>query len=74
MTTLYAEIEQVVGIHLPSPGEDIDLVANLPADRSYYPLVREAKRYFLWGFSGTPSAMSNKGDQLLVNVIEALIP
>ena len=74
VTSIYDDPEEFVAIFLPLPIDEVELVANVPEDREYYPLVRQEKRYFLWGFDGTPSAMSTKGTQLLVNVIEALKP
>lgn len=74
ITSLYNDPEEFVAVNFPNSVDDVELIANVPAERDYYPLVRQSKRYFLWGFAGTPSAMSTKGTQLLINIIEALIP
>ncbi len=72
--SLYDSNSNYVGIHYPSPVAGVEIVANIPGSPEYYPLIREAERYFLWGFDGLPSAMTGKGQRILVNVLEALIP
>jgi len=72
--SLYDSNSGYVGIYYPSPVAGVETVANIPSSTDYYPLIREAERYFLWGFEGAPSAMTGKGQRVLVNVLEALIP
>jgi hypothetical protein len=72
--SLYGNPGNVIGIHLPDPVINVEQIANTSGDKDYYPLVRESERYFLWGYDGTPSAMTNKGARVLINIMEALIP
>lgn len=72
--SLYQTDVNCVSIYYPAPLANVKTVANLPADPNYYPLMRELQRYFLWGFNGTPSAMTVKGQRALVNAIEAMLP
>jgi hypothetical protein len=72
--SLYENDGSYVGIYYPSPIAGVERVANITTDANYYPLIRESDRYFLWGFDGTPSAMTVKGQKVLVNVLDTLIP
>ncbi len=72
--SLYSNPGDYVGIYLPSPILDVEQIANIPGKEDYYPVVRQSHRYALWGFSGTPSAMTNKGQKVFFNLIEAMIP
>jgi len=72
--SLYSGLEDYVGIYLPAPIVEVEQIASIPGNQDYYPLVRESERYALWGFDGTPSAMTAKGQRIFINFIEALIP
>jgi serine/threonine protein kinase len=72
--SLYDSAVEYVGIYMPGPVADVEKIANIPASMDYYPITRLAIRYFLWGFNGTPSAMTNKGQKVFINVLEEIIP
>ncbi len=72
--SLYGSGVNCVAIYYPAPIADVKAFASTPASSQYSPLMRELQRYFLWGFDGTPSAMTNKGQRLLVNTIELMLP
>ncbi|MCZ7553624.1 MAG: hypothetical protein M5U05_13730 [Anaerolineales bacterium] len=74
MISLYGSGVNCVAIYYPAPIADVKAFASVPASSQYSPLMRELQRYFLWGFDGTPSAMTNKGQRLLVNTIELMLP
>jgi serine/threonine protein kinase len=72
--SLYNNGVEYVGIYMPGPVPDVEKIANIPSSMDYYPITRLAIRYFLWGFNGTPSAMTTKGQRIFINVLEAIIP
>ena len=64
--SLYSNPGDYVGIYMPGPIADVEQIAHIPGNQDYYPLVREFERYTLWGFSGTPSAMTVKGQRIFI--------
>ena len=38
-------------------------------DTTHYPVAREANRFYMWGFTGSPSTMTGWGKNLFVNLI-----
>lgn len=72
--SLYQSDVNYVGIYATGPLPDVKMVADLPSSASYFPLIRETERYLLWGFDGTPSAMTPKGLRVLINTIEVMLP
>jgi hypothetical protein len=36
---------------------------------NYYPVAREAGRYYQWGYYGAPSAMTQNGKNLFTNLV-----
>lgn len=71
--SLYNDPVDYVGIYLPAPVAGVKTIANIPTSLNYYPLIRESGQYFLWGFDGTPSAMTTKGQRVLINVLDSLL-
>ena len=56
-----------VGIHLPSPPEDVALLGREANDATHYVLVRQGPRHVLWGFTAGPDQMTAEGKQLFVH-------
>jgi len=62
-----------ISIHLPDPVPQVEQIASSPADLDYYPLARQSINFFLWGFNGTPSAMTGKGQKIFINILETIM-
>jgi len=58
-----------VGIYLPSVPTDVEVLGREVGDPEHYPLVLEGRRYVLWGFTGSPDAMTSVGRELFVNLV-----
>jgi len=65
---LYEETNHV-GIHLPEIPIDVTVLGREIDDISHYPLVLEEDKYILWGFTGAPDTMTERGRQLFINVV-----
>ena len=61
-----------VDIGVPSPIAGVTLLGSQVTNSSYYPLIMEGTRYFLWGFGGSPSNMTQTGKNLFANVVSYL--
>ncbi len=70
--SLYVRPTKYVGIHYPSRLPEIEPIASTTEKPDYYPLIRQSKRYILWGFEGSPSEMTGKGQRTFVNALETL--
>jgi serine/threonine protein kinase len=66
-----------IKISLPSvqgPLLGLTFIGQLPQATDHYPIIRQRAEFMLWGFSGSPVAMSTAGQQFFVNVLRALLP
>jgi hypothetical protein len=56
-----------------TPPGGVSLIGSEPGDQTHYPLISQrvgSQVYFLWGFSGAPSAMTAAGQDLFINVLD----
>ena len=58
-----------VGIHIPVRPVDVTLIGRETGDTEHYSIVEEESRYLLWGFDGSPEAMTDTGKELFANVV-----
>lgn len=61
-----------VGIEVVRPTADMVLVGREPGDQRHYDLLQQS-RYFLWGFQAGPSAMTEEGQHLFINLAQHMI-
>jgi hypothetical protein len=61
-----------VGIHIPQPSKDITLIGREPGNETHYNIVQQTDRFLLWGFQAGPSAMTEDGRHLFINVARYL--
>jgi hypothetical protein len=61
-----------VEIYVPSPIAGVTLLGQEVISSVHYPLVMEGTRYFLWGFVGSPSNMTQTGKNLFANIVSYL--
>jgi hypothetical protein len=54
------------------PLEGLELVARLPGDSIHYSIIYQFDR-LLWGYSGSPSAMTPTGQQVFINAVRDLL-
>lgn len=69
--TLYSANQNVVEIYVPS-GAPATLIGRDPADPAYYPLISQSVQgrcHTLWGYSGSPAAMTTTGKDLFANMV-----
>ena len=60
-------------IYVPNPIAGVTLLGQeVGVDSPHYPLIMNGSRYFLWGFSGSPSNMTQTGKNLFANVVSYL--
>lgn len=53
--------------------DSVAFYGRRPDYPTQYPLMSEGGRYFLWGFTNSPSSMTENGRNFFVNVIEFVI-
>lgn len=63
-----------VGINLPEVPSDVVVLGREADDDDHYPLTLEQNRYLLWGFTDSPSSMTQVGKDLFINIVTHLIP
>ena len=57
-----------VGIYIPVKPDDVTLIGREIGSATHYPIVQQTDRYVLWGFDGSPEAMTETGKELFVNL------
>ena len=67
IVTVYTTTTQV-GIYLPTPPEGVTLIGREADNSTHYPIVQQTNLYLLWGFDGSPEAMTETGKELFVNL------
>jgi hypothetical protein len=67
LLAIYTSAQNVIAPPLTEAPVDGARLAALPGGANRYPLVK-AGRYFLWGMTGAPSAMTDTGKQLFLNL------
>lgn len=75
LVKLYPEPLTELGVYVPEPGGSIVLIAREVTDQRHYPVIRENRRersFILWGYNVGPSAMTESGQELFVNVAQSL--
>lgn len=55
-----------------TPPPQVALIGRDRTDASYFWLLREGERYVLWGFNGSPDAMTALGRQLFLIAVHWL--
>ena len=70
---LYIDPSPVAAPASPQGSPNPQPVASLAGDASRIPLVRQ-DRFLLWGFSGRPGTMTDAGRDLLLNLLQSLLP
>ncbi len=73
VVSLYNVPSNEVAIFLPVPPLNVNLMGRDVILTSYYPLVQEKTKYFLWGFSDPPSKMTQTGNLLFLNIVNCMI-
>ena len=66
----YSGLISEYGLQLPS---GVLLVGREPFDPDYFTIVSENDKYWLWGFTNSPSSMTQTGKELLINIVQSLI-
>ncbi len=56
--------------HLP---DSIMYIGRQGEDENHYTLVKEGERYCLWGYTNSPSSMTQAGKDLFINVVHYMI-
>jgi hypothetical protein len=74
MVPLYSNPVSFIAIYYPSPVMGTEGIASESSTSNHYPLITQVGPFFLWGFEGGPSAMTNRGQRVFINVLEYLIP
>ena len=75
LVKLYPEPLTELGVYVPEPGGNLALIAREVKDQRHYPVIRENRRersFILWGYNAGPSAMTERGQELFVNVAQSL--
>ena len=57
-----------VGIFISVKPDDVTLIGREIDSATHYPIVQQTDRYVLWGFDGSPEAMTGMGKELFVNL------
>lgn len=63
-----------VGIHLPSVPSNVIVLGRESTDTTHYPFTLEDSKYLLWGFTASPTSMTQIGKDLFINSISYLVP
>lgn len=71
IATIYNKTAHI-GINVVRRPADMVLIGREPADQTHYNLLQQATRYLLWGFQASPSAMTEAGRHLFINVARYL--
>ena len=71
--SLYNSGTGFVAIYQPSPPMGIETIALQSGDANHYMLIMQTSQFFLWGFDGSPSAMTGKGQRVFVNMLSNMI-
>ncbi|MBX3013741.1 MAG: S8 family serine peptidase [Caldilineaceae bacterium] len=64
---IYTSDQTAIAVPLPETPVDGARLAALPGNAGQYPIAK-AGRYFLWGMAGAPTAMTDTGKQLFLNL------
>lgn len=70
---LYSTPSPVAAPASPQGSPNPQPIASLAGDSTRIPLVRQ-DRFLLWGFSGRPGTMTDAGRDLLLNLLQSLLP
>ena len=72
---LYAERLEEIGVYVPKPAASLTPIGRETGDPAHYPVIREThgeRSFILWGYSRGPTAMTDDGRSLLVNLSHIL--
>ena len=72
--TLYSSFVVDVEIYVPGAAPSgVTLIGSTPGDQTHYTVISQtvgSQDYLLWGFNGTPSAMTQSGRDLFINLVD----
>jgi hypothetical protein len=71
IVTLYDKRSPFIAIYAPQPLREVMPLGRQSDNDTHYPLIQE-RRYLLWGYNAGPSAMTDEGRHLFVNVMRYL--
>lgn len=63
-----------VGIYLPSVPSNVIVLGRESTDTTHYPFTLENSKYLLWGFTASPTSMTQTGKDLFVNSVNYFLP
>jgi hypothetical protein len=72
--SLYNNNSGFVAIHFPTPLMGTQFIGRQTDSSEHYPLITQVGPFFLWGFDDGPTAMTNKGRRVFINILDFLIP
>ncbi len=67
---LYSTGSPFVAIFNPTPIAGVTRIGRQTDDAQHYPLISQGGCYFLWGFSNSPSTMTQSGRDLFENSLQ----
>jgi parallel beta-helix repeat protein len=70
---LYKADQTMIATYLPQVPSNVTVFGQLTGDNRYYPITLENGKYLMWGFRGSPSAMTQTGKDLFVNAVSLLM-
>ncbi len=70
---LFSSSVDYVGIYYPSSIAGVKALGRTNSSSSHYPLIMEDDRYLLWGWDASPSQMTQRGKQILLNATYILL-
>jgi serine/threonine protein kinase len=71
---LYDSNSPFLAVYLPGPIAQVSTIGRQSDNNDHFPIIMESSRFFLWGFDAGPSAMSTKGQRVLLNILWNLAP
>jgi len=71
--TVYHQGTRQVGIRIIKPPADVILIGRESGNQTHYNLVQQTEQYLLWGFQAGPSAMTDEGRHLFINVARYMV-
>jgi parallel beta-helix repeat protein len=71
--TLYGKPTTAIEIYLPQIPANVDPLGRAVSDAQHYSLTLEEGKFLLWGFSGSPEAMTATGKDLFINALHLLL-
>jgi hypothetical protein len=72
---LYTSSNDVSIYMWPSPAEGVTYLGRMSDQDGYYPIISQttpSRHYALWGFTGSPTDMTQTGKDLFVNMVSWL--